>query len=172
MWDIKEINIKNGTNYFFNDMINIEGFDSNLLKLDKKTHKNIDIYYIRYITIKDFDYVKINSVTPYIIIDKADRYIEEKIGNKYLSFASAYKIKEVLKNYTEFWDEIKYQIKTINDGKPIEYKKYFRKIKFSSDVNLSLNKILNFLMLAVVVISVSEEHGYPQVFSDEYLYEL
>ena len=172
MWDIKEINIKNGTNYFFNDMINIEGFDSNLLKLDKTPHKNIDICYIRYITIKDFDYVKINSVTPYIIIDKADRYIVEKIGNKYLTFASADKIKEVLKNYTELWDEIKYQIKTINDGKPIEYKKYFRKIKFSSDVNLSLNKILNFLMLTVVVISVFEEHGSPQVFSDEYLFEL
>ena len=42
MGNIKEINIKNRTNYFFNDMINIEEFDSNLLKIDKKSHRNID----------------------------------------------------------------------------------------------------------------------------------
>ena len=43
-------------------MINIKNFDSNLLKIDKKSYKNIDIYYIGYITIKDIDYVNINSV--------------------------------------------------------------------------------------------------------------
>ena len=42
MGNIKEVNIKNRTNYFFNDMINIEEFDSNLLKIDKKSHRNID----------------------------------------------------------------------------------------------------------------------------------
>ena len=52
MRNIKEINIKNRTYYFFNDMINIEDFDSNLLKIDKTSYKNIDIYYIGYITIK------------------------------------------------------------------------------------------------------------------------
>ena len=52
MRNTKEINIKNRTYYFFNDMINIEDFDSNLLKIDKTSYKNIDIYYIGYITIK------------------------------------------------------------------------------------------------------------------------
>ena len=46
MGQVKEINIKNRTYYFFNDMINIEEFDSNLLKADKKSYKGIDIYYI------------------------------------------------------------------------------------------------------------------------------
>ena len=49
---IKEINIKNWTHYFFNDVINIEDFNSGLLKLDKKSYKNIDIYHIGYILIK------------------------------------------------------------------------------------------------------------------------
>ena len=40
-------------------MINIEDLDSNLLKTDKKSYKNINIYYIRYITMKDSDYAKI-----------------------------------------------------------------------------------------------------------------
>ena len=62
MGKIKEINIKNRTYYFFDDMITIKDFDSNLLKIDKKWHKNIDIYYIGYITMKDFDYVKIKFI--------------------------------------------------------------------------------------------------------------
>ena len=62
MGQVKEINIKNQTYYFFDDMINIKNFHSNLLKIDKKSYKDIDIYYIGYITVKDSDYVKINIV--------------------------------------------------------------------------------------------------------------
>ena len=68
MGNIKQINIKNRTYYFFNDMINVEYFDSNLLKTDKKSYKNIDIDYIGYITMKEFDYVKINSVNLCILL--------------------------------------------------------------------------------------------------------
>ena len=52
MGNIKEINIKNRTYYFFDDAINIKDFNLNLLKTDKKSYKNIDIYYIEYITMK------------------------------------------------------------------------------------------------------------------------
>ena len=81
MGSIKQINIKNRTYYFFNDMINIEDFDSNLLKIDKKSYKNIDIYCIGYITIKSIsNYNSINSVNPlYFMIGDADGYIEEKM---------------------------------------------------------------------------------------------
>ena len=58
MGNVKEINIKNQTYYFSNDMTNIKVFDPNLLKINKKLYKNIDIYYIGYITLKDSDYVK------------------------------------------------------------------------------------------------------------------
>ena len=50
---IKDIDIKNRTCYFFNDMINIKHFDTNNIKKDKKSHKNIPIYYTGYVTIKD-----------------------------------------------------------------------------------------------------------------------
>ena len=81
MGNIKEINVKNHTYYFCNDIINIEDFDSNLLKIDKKLYKNIDIYYIGYVTIKSFsDYNSINSVNLlYFIIDKIDGYTEEEM---------------------------------------------------------------------------------------------
>ena len=79
MGNIKETNIKNQTYYFFNDFINITNFDPDLLKVDKKLHKNIDIYYIGYIIMKDSDFVKINSVNPlYLIFDKVDGYLEKK----------------------------------------------------------------------------------------------
>ena len=46
MGKFKQIEIKNRTYYFHSDIINIEEFDSNLLKIDKKSYKDIDIYYI------------------------------------------------------------------------------------------------------------------------------
>ena len=105
---IKHINEKYQTN---------QDFDSNLLKIDKKGYKNIVIYYIGYITMKDSDYVKINSLNPlYLIFDKVDGYIEESNENKYLILASTDKNNKELTKYTQFWDRIKYLIQTINGG--------------------------------------------------------
>ena len=61
---------------------------------------------------------------------------------------------------------IKNEIETINGGKKCEYKKDFMEIKLNSDDSLSLNEILKFHMLAIVVRSVFEEDGkfYPQFF--------
>ena len=81
MDNIKQINIKNSTYCFFDDMINIEDFYSNLLKIEKKTYKYIGIYYIGYITIKKFDdYENIYSVNPlYMITGKVIAHIQGKM---------------------------------------------------------------------------------------------
>ena len=72
--------------------------DPNFLKIDEKSYKNVNIYYIGYITRKDSGCVKTKSVNPLsLILSEVDRYIKEKIGNKYLIFNSAGKNKEVLK---------------------------------------------------------------------------
>ena len=80
MRNIKQINIKNRTYYFFNDMINNKDFDSSLIKIDTKSYKNISIYNIGYIIIKKIDdYENINIVNPlYLIIGKSGGYIEKK----------------------------------------------------------------------------------------------
>ena len=84
MGRIKQINIKSRTYYFYDDMVNIKDFDSNLLKLDKKSFKNIAIYFIGYITKKDK--YKINSVNPlYLLVHEIHGLIEEKEGSKYLN---------------------------------------------------------------------------------------
>ena len=155
-------------------MINIKDIDPSLLKIDKKSYKNIGIYYIGYITMKNSDHAKINSVNSlYIIINEVDGSIAEKNGNKNLIFASADKNKEVLEKYAKLWDEIKYHIKTINGEKSGEYEKYFMKIKLNSDDDPPLNKILKLHNLTIIVRSVFEADNkyYPQVFLDECLYE-
>ena len=53
---IKDINIKNRISYFFNGIINIEIFDWNNIKINEKSYKNILVYYIEYVTIKDSRY--------------------------------------------------------------------------------------------------------------------
>ena len=52
MGNIKQINIKNLTYYFFSDMVNFKDFDSKLLKINKNSYRNIDIYYIGYTRMK------------------------------------------------------------------------------------------------------------------------
>ena len=73
---------------------------------------------------KDYDYVKTNSVNHlYLIIDKLDGCIEEKNGNEYSTLIST----EVLTKYTDLWDGIKNLIEKIND-EPSEYGKDFMKV--------------------------------------------
>ena len=94
--------------------------------------------------------------------------------SKYLVFDSQDENKEVLKKYTELWDEIKNDIVTINGGKEGKYRKDFMNIKFHTDDDLPLNKPLKLRILTIIVRSVFEEDGkfYPQIYLDRCLYEL
>ena len=85
----------------------------------------------------------------HFIIGEVYGYLKKKNGNKYLTFASTYIKKEVLKKYTELWNEIKSLIDKIED-KPGEYGKYFMKIKFNSYHIMFLNKILKLHILTVI----------------------
>ena len=92
----KQMNIKNRTYYFYNDLIITKDFDPKLLKLDKKSYKNIDIYCSGYITKKDEH--KIHSVnTLYLLLHRIYGFIEGKRGNKYLNIAFTDSNNEVLK---------------------------------------------------------------------------
>ena len=121
MGSIKDINIKNRTYYFYDDMVSLK-----------------------------------------------------KRGNKYLYFAFTDGNSEVLKKYAEIWSGIKDQVKKINRSELGENRKDFMKIKFNSDVDLSLNKLLKFINLKIVVRTVFEQDGkyYSQIFLDECLHEL
>ena len=139
MKTLRQTNIKNSQNYFFNSMTNIKNFDPSLLSIDQIPFKGIDIFTYNIKYIKNFDCA--NSL--YLIFNNVDAYIGKDDEDKYLIFASTNKNKEALENYVELWDEFKDQIELISDNRPIEYKKAFMKIKFKSDDELPLDKILN-----------------------------
>ena len=167
MGTIKQINVNNWTYYFYSDIIDLESFDSSLLKLDKKSYKDIGIYNIGYITIKKIgDCKNIYSVNPlYLRITHANRYIEEINENKYLIFDSIDENKELLKKYNDVFNGIRDKIKEINSDE-CDYEKDYLKIKFNSDDSLLLNKPLKFHNITTAIRSVFKEDGklYPQVF--------
>ena len=175
METIKQINIKNRTYYFYNDIIDIENFDSSMLKLDKKSYKDIGIYNIGYITIKKIgDCKNINSVNPlYLRITHASGYIEEINGDKYIIFDSTDENKKLLKKQNDVFNGVIDKIKKISNNE-CDYEKDYMKIKFNSDDNLPLNKSLNFHIMTITIRSVFEKDSklYLQVFLDECLYEL
>ena len=115
MGKVRDLNIKNQTYCYFDDMTDIRKFESNLLKINKKLNRDFDIYYIGYNMIKKlnncdcgYDYVNICSVNPlYVIFHSVTGYFKEEYGEKYLIINSNRKYEEVL-------SEIKSEIRTIN----------------------------------------------------------
>ena len=106
-------------------MINIEVFDLNLLRTDKKSCKNIDSYYIGYITIKKIgDYEDIYSVNPlHLIIGGVDGQIEKKKKNrsKYLVFDSTDENKKIFEKCTELWDGLKMKLRQLMVAKTVKW---------------------------------------------------
>ena len=150
-------------------MIDIRNFHSNLLKIDKKSHEDIDIYYIGYIAIKKFsDCKNIHGVNPlYLIIPSAIGHFKEKTGKKYLIIDSTEK-------YEEIFSGIISEIKTVNSGKELFYEKFFAKIGVNTDDDLPLNKQLKFPTLTIIIRCILQkgERLYPQIYLDECLYKL
>ena len=144
-------------------MIDIKHFHLNLLKINKKSHKDIDIYYIGYITIKKFsDCENIHSVNPlYLIIHSATGYFKEKNGEKYLILDSTEK-------YEEFFSGIISEIKTLNGGKGLFYEKNDARIGINTDDDLSLNQQLKFPTLTIIIRCFLQngENLYPHIYLD------
>ena len=132
--ELKQINIKNQTYCFYND-ISIKNFDAEFLKIYKKSYKNIGIYNIGYITKKIDDYENVYCVNPlYLFTDHASGYIEEKDlnplhlhidhasgyvekgVNKYLVFDSTNQNKKLLKKYNDVWNGIKNKTKEVSNS--------------------------------------------------------
>ena len=175
MGSTKEINIKNRTYYFYHDIIDLKTFDSNNLKLDKKTYKDLDILNIGYVAIKKigsgYDFISVNPL--YLRINDANEYIKEINKDKYLIFNDTDENNKLLKIYDDVCSGIMSKIKKTDDDW-LEYSKGYKKIKFNSDDNLPLNKPLKFYDMTVTIRCVFSEDNklYPQVLLDVALYSL
>ena len=150
-------------------MINIKDFHSNLLKIDKKSHKDSDIYYIGCITIKKFSGCEnIHTVNLlYLIIHSATVHFKEKYGEKYLILDSTEK-------YEEVFSGIRSKIKTINGGKELFYETNYARIGVNTDDDLPLKKPLKFPTLTMIIRCVFQEGKklYPQLYLNECFYKL
>ena len=168
MRNLKELSINNQSYYFYNDIINLKDFHSNLLKIDKKQYKEIDIYYIGYITIKKIGNCKnIKSVNPlYLMIHSATGEFKEHDAKKYLVLDSTEK-------YEEVFSGIKKEIETINGGKELVYEKNYDKIDVNAN-DVPLYKPLKFPTLLIIIRCVFQTDNKlePQVYLDECLYEI
>ena len=105
------------------------------------------------------------------MINKIKGHFEEVDGDKYLIISS--ENGDIMQKYQEVFDGIKEITKKINDySYPIKYDDNYMKIKFNTNANIILNKIIYFPTITIVIRSVTQKDGkyYPQLFIDDCLY--
>ena len=174
MGEIKQINIKNRTYYFYSDIIDLDEFDGSKIRVDKKNFNDIGIYYLGYEYKKKItECNEINSVNPlYLrIIDMKGQFKKGKGDNVWylIIFGDA----DVLRKFANIWKSIRAKIEE-NTGGIVQYNKDYMKIKFESNDNLPVNNIVNMYQVTIIIRSVFAQNCkfYPQLFLDDALYGL
>ena len=174
MREIKQMNIKNWTYYFYNDIIDLDEFDGSKIKVDRKNFNDIDIYYLGYEYKKKItECNEINSVNPlYLRIkDMKGQFKKGKGDNVWylIIFGDA----DVLRKFANIWKSIRAKIEE-NTGGIVQYDQDYMKIKFESNDNLPIDNIVNMHQVTIIIRSVFAQNGkfYPQLFLDDALYEL
>ena len=107
------------------------------------------------------------------MINRIKGHFEEKDGDKYLIISS--ENGDIIQKYQEVFDGIKEIIKKVNDySQPIKYDDNYMKIKFNTNDDIILNKIIYFPTVTITIRSVTQKDGryYPQLFLDDCLYEV
>ena len=163
-------------------MINVSNFEPGDLKLDKKTWKDIEIYYIGYVDKSKPSEWKVRSVNPlYLMINRVFSFAGEKNVVKYLKIDEGMGnlSDSILNKWNQVFDAIKYHIKKISsECKPspeeVNFDNDFDNIKFVTDDSLPLGKLIYFPTLTIVVRCVFKQGDlfYPKVYLDDALYQL
>ena len=159
MGEIKQINIKNRTYYFYNDIIDLDEFDGSKIKLDRKTFNDIDIYYLGYeYKKKSTECNVINSANQlYLrIIDMKGQFKKGKGDNVWylIIFGDA----DVLRKFASIWKSIRAKIEENTEG-IVQYDEDYMKIKFESNDNLPIDNIVNVHQVTIIIRSVFAQNG-------------
>ena len=168
----KEINIKNRTYYFYNDIINLDEFDGSKIKVDKKDFNDIDIYYLGYEHKKKISECNvINSVNPlYLrIININGQFEKGKDDAWYLVISDK---DDVYKKLVDILESIKNKI-TEKTWDVVKYDKDYMKIKSESNNILPEGKDVNLRIATIIIRAIFARDGkyYPQLFLDDGLYK-
>ena len=172
METIKQINIKNRTYYFYNNIINLDEFGESRIRVDKKDFNDIDIYYLGYEHKKKISECNvINSVNLlYLrIADMKGQFEKGKDDAWYLIISYKDEVYEKLMN---IFESIKNKI-TEKTWDVVEYDKDYMKIKFESNV-FPVSKKVNIHLATIIIRAIFAQDGkyYPQLLLDDGLYEL
>ena len=174
MGEIKQINIKNRTYYFYNDIINLDEFDGSKIKVDRKNFNDIDIYYLGYEYKKKItECNEINSVNPlYLrITDMKGQFKKGKSDNVW--YLMIFGNENVLRIFGDIWKSIRAKVEENTDG-ILQYDKDYMRTKFESNDNLPADNIINIRLATIIISSVFAQNDkfYPELFLDDALYEL
>ena len=168
----KEINIKNRTYYFYNDIINLDEFDESKIKVDKKDFNDIDIYYLGYEFKKKITECNIiRSVSPLYLrtIDIKGQFEKGKDDTWYLVISDK---DDVYKKFIDIFESIKNEI-TEKTWDALEYDKDYMKIKFESNNIFLTDKDVNIHLATIVIRAIFAKDGkyYLQLFLNDGLYK-
>ena len=157
--DMEPLKLKTQANYNWDDIIYINDFDEDLLEIIKRESKiGINIYYIKYSTLRPF----------YFVINRLIGYIEEieRSSDKYLVVLSNLRNKNITSVLDKIWGSIEDEI-----NPNIKIKDY-DKFRYNSDIYLPLNTTTEFPSLVIKVSCVIEKENeyYPEIYLDECLY--
>ena len=178
---IESLKIKTKTNYNWDDIVYVYDVDAKLIKIIKRESRiGVDIYYIGYVFDSEYEphrikpfYLVINHLFGHIekIEGSSDRYLVVNINNK-----------KIINNFDEIWKYIEQRItadgiwkfvqeKFIFDNENNEIKEY-NKLRFSSNLDLPLDTLIEFRVLTLTISCVIEKDGkyYPEIYLDEGLY--
>ena len=176
---VESLKIKSKSNYFWDDMVYLDDLDVKLVKVFRRESQiGVDIYYIGYMLESKND---INSNNPlYLIVRHLFGRIEKIKGSSDRYLVVDENNKEVINVFDKLWKFIKDEIDRLKkrndkitfgnaDNKISEY----NKLRFSSDVDLPLDTLIEFHMLTIVINCVIEKGNkyYPEIYLDECLYE-
>ena len=160
-------------------MVYLDDFDVKLVKVARQESRIVvDIYYIGYALKFEYD---INSINPLnLIVKSLLGRIEKMEGSSDRYLVVDENNKEVTNDFDKLWkfieDEINRLIKRndkITFGNLDDKISEYNKLRFSSDVNLPLNTLIEFPMLTIVINCVIEKVNkyYPKIYVDECLYK-
>ena len=176
---IESLKIKSKSNYFWDDMVYLDDFDVKLVKVVRRESRiGVDIYYIGYVLEPKDDIKSINPL--HLIVRHLFGRIEKIEGSSDRYLVVDENNKEVINVFDKLWKFIKDEINRLikrndkitfgnADNKISEY----NKLRFSSDVELPLDTLIEFHMLTIVINCVIEKGNkyYPEIYLEECLYE-
>ena len=161
--DINSLEIKDKTNYDLDNIGYIDDFDVNSLRITKKESRiGANIYYTRCALNLDDDTI----IPLHFLIDRLIGFIEEIDGpnDKYLVVVSSLRNKKIINALDKVWSSI-----LINPNIKI---KDYDKFRFNSDIDLSVNTLIEFRSLLINVSCVIEKDNeyYPEIYLDDCSY--